>query len=244
MKRLRRLPVAMLVAILLATGLMPTVAPNGIALAQAVGDPADQLLADAAENMLDYDTMKFDLIYEHGSTKLYTGIKMTKASGAIQRPGKMKATVQTKIGFVKINVNATVNGDHAEVRAVGIEEDYTLPGDLAHIIADPVLLLPDLASAVVDPVVTKVETNKKGQTLTWVSGTFDPKSAAGRSSAWLCGVAGRAPRRYRYRREWIDCLGPHTWRVCLAGFKRCRTTTGHLWVRRSGQYFLIRPRKE
>lgn len=174
MKRLRRLPVAMLVAILLATGLMPTVAPNGIALAQAVGDPADQLLADAAENMLDYDTMKFDLIYEHGSTKLYTGIKMTKASGAIQRPGKMKATVQTKIGFVKINVNATVNGDHAEVRAVGIEEDYTLPGDLAHIIADPVLLLPDLASAVVDPVVTKVETNKKGQTLTWVSGTFDP----------------------------------------------------------------------
>lgn len=174
MKRLRRLPVAMLVAILLATGLMPTAAPNRIALAQSVGDPADQLLADAAENMFDYDTMKFDLIYEHGSTKLYTGIKMTKASGAIQRPGKLKATVQTKIGFVKINVNATVIGDQAEVRAVGIEENYTLPGDLAHIIADPVLLLPDLASAVVDPVVTKVETNKKGQTLTWVSGTFDP----------------------------------------------------------------------
>ena len=174
MKRLRRLPVAMLVAVLLATGLMPTVAPNRIVLAQSVGDPADQLLADAAQNMLDYDTMKFDLIYEQGSTKLYTGIKLTKASGAIQRPGKLTATVQTKIGFVKINVYATVIGDQAEVRAVGIEENYTLPSDLAHIIADPVILLPDLAGAVVDPVVTKIETNKKGQTLIWVSGIFDP----------------------------------------------------------------------
>jgi hypothetical protein len=174
MKRLRRLPVAIVVAMCLATGLMPIVAPSRIALAQSVGDPADQLLVDAAENMLAYDTMKFDLVYEHGSTKLYTGIKMTKASGAIQRPGKMKATVQTKIGFVKINVNATVIGDRAEVRAVGIEENYMLPSDLAHIIADPVLLLPDLASAVVEPVVTKVETNKKGQTLTWISGIFDP----------------------------------------------------------------------
>ena len=174
MKRMRRLLVAMLVAFVLASGLMPTLAPDRIVQAQSVGDPADQLLADAAENMLVYDTMKFDLVYEKGSTKLYTGIKMTKASGEIERPGKMKATVQTKVGFVKINVNATVIGDKAEVRAVGIEEDYTLPGDLAHIIADPVLLLPNLASAVVDPVVTKIETNKKGQTLTWVSGTFDP----------------------------------------------------------------------
>lgn len=174
MKRMRRLLVAMLVAFVLASGLMPTLAPDRIVQAQSVGDPADQLLADAAENMLVYDTMKFDLVYEKGSTKLYTGIKMTKASGEIERPGKMKATVQTKVGFVKINVNATVIGDKAEVRAVGIEEDYTLPSDLAHIIADPVLLLPNLASAVVDPVVTKIETNKKGQTLTWVSGTFDP----------------------------------------------------------------------
>lgn len=174
MKRMRRLLVAMLVAFVLASGLMPTLAPDRIVQAQSVGDPADQLLADAAENMLVYDTMKFDLVYEKGSTKLYTGIKMTKASGEIERPGKMKATVQTKVGFVKINVKATVIGDKAEVRAVGIEEDYTLPSDLAHIIADPVLLLPNLASAVVDPVVTKIETNKKGQTLTWVSGTFDP----------------------------------------------------------------------
>jgi hypothetical protein len=178
MKRLRLVPIAFIVAALLAIGFVPTAAPNRTALAQSVGDPADAMLADAAERMLGYDTMKFDLIYEKGSTKLYTGIKMTKASGEIQRPGKLKATVQTKVGFVKVNVKATVIGDKAEVRAVGINEDYTLPSDLAHIIADPVLLLPDMIGAVKDPVITKVETVKKGREkgkeLTWISGTFDP----------------------------------------------------------------------
>jgi hypothetical protein len=178
MKRLRITSIVFLIAVLLAAGLAPSSAPNRTALAQSVGDPADALLTDAAENMLGYDTMKFDLIYEKGSTKLYTGIKMTKASGEMQRPDRLRATVQTKIGFVKVNVKATVIGDKAEVRAVGIEEDYTLPSDLAHIIADPVLLLPDLVSAVKDPVVTKVETVKKGRDkgkeLTWITGTFDP----------------------------------------------------------------------
>ncbi len=178
MTRLRLIPVAILIAVLLATGLVPTGTPNRIVLAQSVGDPADALLADAAEKMLGYDTMKFDLIYEKGSTKLYTGIKMTKASGELQRPNRLKATVQTKVGFVKVNVKATVIGDKAEVRAVGIEEDYTLPSDLAHIIADPVLLLPDVVGAVENPVITKVETVKKGRDkgkeLTWITGTFDP----------------------------------------------------------------------
>jgi hypothetical protein len=178
MTRLRLIPVAILIAALLATGLVPTGTPNRIVLAQSVGDPADALLADAAEKMLGYDTMKFDLIYEKGSTKLYTGIKMTKASGELQRPNRLKATVQTKVGFVKVNVKATVIGDKAEVRAVGIEEDYTLPSDLAHIIADPVLLLPDVVGAVENPVITKVETVKKGRDkgkeLTWITGTFDP----------------------------------------------------------------------
>ena len=178
MKRLRIVPVAFLVAALLASGLVPTAAPNRIVQAQSVGDPADAMLADAAEKLLGYDTMKFDLIYEKGSTKLYTGIKMTKASGELQRPNRLKATVQTKIGFVKVNVKATVIGDKAEVRAVGIEEDYNLPSDLAHIIADPVLLLPDVVAAVVNPVITKVETVKKGRDkgkeLTWITGTFDP----------------------------------------------------------------------
>lgn len=178
MKRLRIVPVAILIAVLLAVGLLPAAAPNRVALAQSVGDPAGELLANAAQKMLEFDTMKFDLNYEKGSTKLYTGIKMTKASGEIQRPGRLKATVQTKVGFVKVNVKATVIGDKAEVRAVGIEEDYTLPSELAHIIADPVLLLPDVVGAVENPVVSSVETVKKGKDkgkqLTWVTGTFNP----------------------------------------------------------------------
>jgi hypothetical protein len=173
MKRLSIVPAFVLGAMLLAAALAP-VNPGRVALAQSEGDSAEQLLADAAQNMLGYDTMKFDLVYEKGSTKLYTGIKMTKASGEIQRPGRLRATVQTKVGFVKVNVKATVIGDKAEVRAVGIEEDYTLPSNLAHIIADPVLLLPDIAGAVKDPVITHVETTKKGDELTWITGTFDP----------------------------------------------------------------------
>lgn len=174
MKRLRISSIALLVAVLLASGFLPAAAPNQFAYAQTVGEPADALLADAAEKMLGYDTMKFDLVYEKGSTKLYTGIKMTKASGEIQRPGRLRATVQTKVGFVKVNVKATVIGDKAEVRAVGIEEDYTLPSDLAHIIADPVLLLPDVVGAVENPVVTNIETKKNGEQLIWITGTFDP----------------------------------------------------------------------
>lgn len=175
MKWLRSLSLALLAFLLLTAGLTPTAAPGRAALAQSVGDPADQLLADAAQQMLGYDTMKFDLIYEKGSTKLFTGIKMTNASGEIERPGKMRATVQTKVGFVKIKVKATVIGDKAEVRAVGIEEDYTLPDDLAHLISDPVLLLPDIVGAVENPVVTKVETTKDGKELIWITGTFDPE---------------------------------------------------------------------
>lgn len=174
MNRLRILLPTLLVAVLLAAGFGQATAPGQTALAQTVGEPAEELLAAAAQKMLEYDTMKFDLTYEDGSTKLFTGIKMTKASGEIQRPGRMRATVQTKVGFVKVNVKATVVGDKAEVRAVGINEDYTLPAELAHIIADPVLLLPDIVGAVVDPVVTNVETTKDGKQITWVTGTFDP----------------------------------------------------------------------
>jgi hypothetical protein len=118
--------------------------------------------------------MKFELVYEKGSTKLFTGIKMTEAKGEILRPGRLKATVKTKVGFVKVDVKATVIGDQAWVRAVGISEDYTLPSNLSHIIADPVLLLPDLAQSIENPVVTKIETTKSGEQRTWISGTFDP----------------------------------------------------------------------
>ena len=211
MNRLRLIPVALLVAS--AAGYRSALACSSTVTSRSrssVGDPADQMLADAAQKMLGYDTMKFDLIYEKGSTKLYTGIKMTKASGEIQRPGKMRATVQTKVGFVKVNVKATVIGDKAEVRAVGIEEDYTLPGDLAHIIADPVLLLPDVVGAVENPVVTKVETTKKGEQLTWITGTFNPKSHSGRSGARICRAHRRAPGRCRHRRKRADRLGPHS----------------------------------
>jgi hypothetical protein len=174
MNRPRLLPISMLFALLLAFGGLAAPGAQRVAFAQAVGDPAGDLLMAAADKMLDYDAMKFKLVYEKGSTKLYTGIKMTSAEGAIERPSKLKATVKTKVGFVKIDVKATVIGDQAWVRAVGISEDYTLPSNLSHIIADPVLLLPDLAQAVVDPVVTKIETTKKGEQRIWITGTFDP----------------------------------------------------------------------
>jgi len=164
----------MLFALVLAFAGLAAPGALRVASAQEVGDPAGDLLLAAATNMLDYDTMTFKLVYEKGSTKLYTGIKMTSAEGAIERPSKLKATVKTKVGFVKVDVKATVIGDQAWVRAVGIAEDYTLPSELSHIIADPVLLLPDLAQAVVNPVVTKIETTKKGERLIWISGTFDP----------------------------------------------------------------------
>jgi hypothetical protein len=174
MNRLRALPVALVLAMLVAMAAAVAPGAGRHASAQSVGDPAGDLLAAASQKMLEYDTMKFELVYEKGSTKLFTGIKMTKATGEIQRPGRLKATVKTKVGFVKIDVKATVIGDKAWVRAVGISEDYGLPANLSHIIADPVLLLPDLAQAVENPVISEIETKKNGEQIIWISGTFDP----------------------------------------------------------------------
>ncbi len=174
MTRLRAVPIILLVASLLAMGGLSIPAQDRSALAQSPGDPAGDLLTAAADKMLEYDTMRFKLVYEEGSTKLFTGIKMTQAEGAIQRPGRLQATVKTKVRFVKIDVKATVSGDQAWVRAVGISEDYTLPESLSHIIADPVLLLPGIDSAVENPVVSKIETTKQGEELIWITGTFNP----------------------------------------------------------------------
>lgn len=143
-------------------------------LAQQPGDPAADLLQAASEKMLEYDTMRFDLTYEQGSTKLFLGIQMTEVTGALERPGRLEATVKTKLGFIKVDVTGTVIGDQAWVRAVGISEDYALPENLIPIIADPVALLSDLALAVENPVVSEISTNDDGERLTWISGTFQP----------------------------------------------------------------------
>ncbi len=174
---------------------------NRMALAQNPGDPAEDLLQAASEKMLEYDTMRFELTYERGSTKLFTGIKMTKVTGAIQRPGRLEATVKTKIGFVGIDVTGIVIGDQAWVRAVGISEDYALPDNLKRIIADPVQLIADLAQAVEDPVVSRLETTDDGTQLTWISGIFEPSLVQNDAVAGYIQRLGRQPVEIALDRE-------------------------------------------
>ncbi len=174
MNRRRMISSALLFPAVLATAGLRVPGARAAALAQTPGDPAVDLLMAASEKMLEYDTMRYNLIYEQGSTKLFTGIKMTEVEGVLQRPGRLEATVKTKVGFVKIDVTGTVVDGKAWVRAVGISEDYTLPENLAHIIQDPVLLLTDLVQAVEDPVVSRIETTEEGEQRIWISGTFEP----------------------------------------------------------------------
>ena len=181
-----------------------------------------------------------------GSTKLYTGIKMTKASGEIQRPGRLRATVQTKIGFVKVNVKATVIGDKAEVRAVGIDEDYTLPSDLAHIIADPVLLLPDVVGAVENPVVTKLETSRRpgtrassspGSPARSIRTSFEDEAVRGYAQR-----IGERPVDIAIDENGLIVSVRIAGRIRLAGFEGCRAAARYLWIWRTGRDSLIRER--
>lgn len=134
---------------------------------------AAALLSDAAKKTLDYQTMKFDLVYEKGSTKV-SGAKISEAAGEIERPGKLKAVAKAKLGFLGVDAKVTVIDQQAWIRATGISRDYDLSGNLGHIFADPLLLLTDIAGAVENPTVTKTETTKQGEQRTWISGTFNP----------------------------------------------------------------------
>lgn len=193
MNRRRLISTSLLIPGVLATAGIALPGTPRSARAQAPGDPAEDLLQAAAEKMLEYDTMRFDLIYEQGSTKLFTGIKMTEVTGALQRPGRLEATVTTKLGFVKIDVTGIVIGEQAWVRAVGISEDYTLPENLRKIIADPVLLLADLVGAVEDPVVSRIETTDDGEQLIWITGTFEPSLVENDAAAAYVQRMGRQP---------------------------------------------------
>lgn len=193
MNRRRLIATALIVPGVLGTA---SVVPQGIAPiigAQVPGDPAVDLLRAASKKMLEYETMRFDLIYEQGSTKLFTGIKMTEVTGVLQRPGRLEATVKTKLGFINIDVTGTVIGDQAWVRAVGISEDYTLPENLQVIIADPVLLLADLVEAVENPVVSRIESTEDGERLTWITGTFEPSLVHNEAAAAYVQRMGRQP---------------------------------------------------
>ncbi len=100
MKRLRLVPISLLVAALLAVGLMPTAAPGRIALAQSEGDSAEALLSEAAQNMLAYDTMKFDLVYEKGQHQALhrhqddQGVRRDPATGQAARDGADEGRVR------------------------------------------------------------------------------------------------------------------------------------------------------
>ena len=193
MNRRRLLSTSLLIPGVLATGGIVLPGAGQTARAQAPGDPAEDLLRAAAEKMLEYDTMRFDLVYEQGSTKLFTGIKMTEVTGALERPGKLEATVKTKLGFIKIDVTGIVIGEEAWVRAVGISEDYALPENLKVIIADPVALLADLVGAVEDPVVSRIETTGDGERLTWITGTFEPALVETEAASGYVQRMGRQP---------------------------------------------------
>ena len=134
---------------------------------------ASELLSNAAKKTLEYQTMKFALVYEKGETKV-SGAKLNKAEGEIERPGKLKAVAKAKLGFLSLDVKATVVGPKAWIRATGMSKDYDLSGNMEHIFADPLLMLTDMAAAVENPTISSTEKTKQGDTLTWISGTFNP----------------------------------------------------------------------
>ena len=139
---------------------------------------ATTLLNDAAANMLDLTSFRFKISYEQGRTTIYDTIKVSKIEGAVIRPDQIYAKAEAKLGFVGVDVNATIVGANVSVDAIGVGGDVGIGDDVALLLEDPTTLIVDAAAAVENPVVTGYEQRDDGQVL-WITGTFNPEKLIG-----------------------------------------------------------------
>lgn len=150
------------------------------------------LLNDAAANMLDLTSFRFKIVYEEGQTTIYDTIKVSKIEGSVVRPDQISAKAEAKLGFVGIDVNATILAGKVSVDAIGVGGDVGIDDDVAVLLIDPTTLIVDAAAAVDNPVVTGYEQREGGQVI-WISGTFNPEQLSGSSlEPFLSGLGPRA----------------------------------------------------
>jgi hypothetical protein len=133
-----------------------------------VGDLAGDLLAWAAQQVQSLKRVRFKIHYEKGSTTLYRKIKMRKVEGAVVRPDRMKATAEAKLGFLGVDVHATMIGEHVWVESFRIDDEFDVEPGMALLVNDPIRYAPAAAAAIENPMVTRVE----GGTI-WIEGKFN-----------------------------------------------------------------------
>jgi hypothetical protein len=122
-----------------------------------VGDLAGDLLAWAAQQVQSLKRVRFKIHYEKGSTTLYRKIKMRKVEGAVVRPDRMKATAEAKLGFLGVDVHATMIGEHVWVESFRIDDEFDVEPGMALLVNDPIRYAPAAAAAIENPMVTRVE---------------------------------------------------------------------------------------
>ncbi len=102
-RRLARLLV--LSAIIVAIAACGSATPTPPALPQV--DPRE-MLREAVTRLLQLESVAFTLEHENGSTTLFPGLEMTKASGVVDIPDRFKLTVEAESAFprsfIKIDV--------------------------------------------------------------------------------------------------------------------------------------------
>jgi hypothetical protein len=84
------------------------------------------------------------------------------------RPDRMKATAEAKLGFLGVDVHATVIGQHIWVESFRIDDEFDVEPEMTVLVDDPVKYAPAAATATENPTVTKVEDG-----IIWIEGTFN-----------------------------------------------------------------------
>lgn len=167
----------MCVACALAMGRV--IPPLGSAPALVRASSVETLLQQATRAMTTLRSYHFELRYEQGQTVLVRKAKlhMKRARGDIERPDRLRATVEAKLGFLSVGVTVVSIQQRVWVDFKGITGELEIEPDVANVLLDPTALLLSVVSTIEEPRI--VGTGElDGEPATHLAGIFDPRRMA------------------------------------------------------------------
>ncbi len=153
--------------------------PVGSAPALARATSVDALLQQATLAMTSLRSYHFELTYEQGQTVLVRKAKlhMKRARGDIERPDRLRATVEAKLGFLSVDVTVVSIQQRVWVDFKGLTGELDIEPDVARVLLDPTALLLSAVSTIEEPRILGTG-EIDGEPATHVAGIFDPHRMA------------------------------------------------------------------
>lgn len=150
--------------------------PLGKACALTRTSSVETLLQQATLAMTNLRSYHFELQYEQGQTVLVRKAKlhMKRARGDIERPDRLRATIDAKLGFLTVGVTVVSVQQRVWVDFKGITGELDIEPDVAHVLLDPTALLLSIISTLEEPRLLGTG-DIDGKPATHLAGIFDPQ---------------------------------------------------------------------